>query len=218
VFLLGVGHDMHDNSPYDGARTNHVDSSHQATFIYTLVYIITLVLFKISQLCLYLLIFRTEKRLCQAINIAIGLVILWGSVFLLNSVFLCDSVGPQWSIVQGNSCRDQVALWTCLVATNFALDLVVTLMPMHRLWKTQMSTSKKITVIAIFALGSGDCIISAVHFAFLFRIDWSANFTGSSKVTFVLITVELAYISLRINLPEVLRACIRLAAPTTRGG
>ncbi|KAH7012611.1 uncharacterized protein B0I36DRAFT_356005 [Microdochium trichocladiopsis] len=123
----------------------------------------------ISQLCLYFRIFRAEKQFCQVINIAIGLVVLWGTVFLLNFVFLCD----------------------------LALE-------------DQMSTSKKISVIVIFALGVG--------FVFLFRIDWSANFTGSSKVTFILITVELAYISLRINLPEVFQACIRRAAPTARGG
>lgn len=108
---------------------------------------------KISILLLYLRIFPVTwtVRLSWA---TMGVTVCWAIATILAGFLICKPLAYNWDqSIPGGHCGDQVSSFTGTGVINLVTDLVVLGIPMPSLYKLQMATYKKVTFIAVFALG-----------------------------------------------------------------
>jgi hypothetical protein len=79
---------------------------------------------------------------------------LWFAVAILGSFLLCRPLAYNWdATIPGGHCGDTTAAYIALHAANVAIDVIVAMLPIPLLWNIQLPTRKKLTVMAMFALG-----------------------------------------------------------------
>ncbi|KAJ8133005.1 hypothetical protein O1611_g618 [Lasiodiplodia mahajangana] len=124
---------------------------------------------KISVLLLYKRIFTTP-RFIMTVWVLIGFVIAWTIAFIFALAFSCTPVDSQWDYTLDFTCVDLVALFTTALATDVATDFLVLLLPVYKVWRLQLSRSRRILIIGIFLLGVLVSIVGLIRIGFLTQI------------------------------------------------
>ncbi|KAL2813026.1 hypothetical protein BJX63DRAFT_443261 [Aspergillus granulosus] len=128
---------------------------------------------KISILFLYLRIFPV-RWLVLSSWATITIIVAWAIATILAGCLICRPFAYNWDqTIPGGKCGDQVTSFTVTGVVNLVTDVIVLVLPMRSLYKLQMATYKKVTLIAVFGLGIVTCIISALRISVLSTMDFA---------------------------------------------
>ncbi|KAI9036935.1 putative integral membrane protein [Aspergillus affinis] len=128
---------------------------------------------KISILLLYLRIFPVTWLVGIAWT-TIGVIVAWAIATILAGCLICRPFAFNWDqTIPGGSCGNQVTSFTATGVINLVTDVVVLVIPMPLLYRLQMATYKKVTLITVFGLGLVTCIISALRISVLSTMDFN---------------------------------------------
>ena len=84
-----------------------------------------------------------------------SIVLAWTIAAILAISFACEPFAFNWDkTIPGGKCGDQVTSLTVTAAVNLVTDVMVLLLPMRPLYKLQMATYKKVTLVTVFGLGT----------------------------------------------------------------
>ncbi|KAE8390657.1 hypothetical protein BDV23DRAFT_183369 [Aspergillus alliaceus] len=99
------------------------------------------------------------------------------TLFLYLHIFPVTWVVPysyNWDqTIQGGSCGNQVTSFTVTEVINLVTDVVVLVISMPLLYRLQMATNKKVTLIAVSSLGRATCVMSALRISMLSTMDFN---------------------------------------------
>ncbi|KAJ5477410.1 hypothetical protein N7539_007554 [Penicillium diatomitis] len=128
---------------------------------------------KVSILLLYLRIFPVTW-VVWASRATMLVIILWAIATILAGSLICRPFAFNWDqTIPGGHCGNQVQSFTATGVINLITDVFVLIIPMPLLYKLQMATYKKATLIIVFGLGFVTCIISALRIAVLSSMDFA---------------------------------------------
>jgi len=123
-------------------------------FIDQSVYIGCVSLTKISLLFFYLRIFK-ERVFRAKVYVFLALCIGFLVGFVIASVFQCEPLSHAWQFWAGERpgpCGNVDALVWSAGAANIVLDISVTILPVAQLWRSKMTTARKVSVMTMFLL------------------------------------------------------------------
>lgn len=108
---------------------------------------------KLSVLCFLKRMFPVQsmRTICHAM---MWWLLVWYIAFQTTTIFQCLPVYRVWEkdATEG-SCIDFVPFVMTLAATNFALDILMFLLPIRQLWKLHLSVPQKLKLSITFGLG-----------------------------------------------------------------
>jgi hypothetical protein len=111
---------------------------------------------KISILFFYLRIFP-KRHIRIAAYVVMGLNVAFLLVFVLITVFQCtplEGAWRHWDSPHEYTCRNINAQAWGAAAGNLVLDLMTMGLPLRELYRLNLSLRKKISVMAMFCIGS----------------------------------------------------------------
>ncbi|KAL4939189.1 hypothetical protein BDV06DRAFT_225270 [Aspergillus oleicola] len=128
---------------------------------------------KISILFLYLRIFPVRWLIVSSWA-TISVIVMWAIATILAGCFICRPFEYNWNkTILGGTCGNQVTSFTVTGVINLVTDVIVLVLPMPSLYKLQMATYKKVTLIAVFGLGFVTCVISVLRISVLSTMDFA---------------------------------------------
>ncbi|BAE55128.1 hypothetical protein BDV35DRAFT_378890 [Aspergillus flavus] len=149
------------------------------TWLLQLLYIPALAATKMAFLCLYLRIFpSTGIRRVTWVLVTIN--VLYLLTYGFGTAFNCLPVSYIWTKWHGEtegSCLNFNAFGIANATTNIALDLAVIGLPLHKIAGLSVSLSKKIMLLAMFALGFFVTIVSILRFRVVITYATTTNAT-----------------------------------------
>ncbi|KAM0270896.1 hypothetical protein ACHAQH_009258 [Verticillium albo-atrum] len=135
-------------------------------------WVLSLSLCKISILLLYLQLFPVAHIVWVSYT-TIGVIIAWAIATILAGSFICRPFAMNWDqTIPGGTCGNQVTSFTVTGIINLVTDVVVLVLPMPLLYKLQLATYKKVTLIAVFGMGAVTCVISGLRISVLSTMDF----------------------------------------------
>ncbi|KAL3452745.1 hypothetical protein BJX65DRAFT_302654 [Aspergillus insuetus] len=128
---------------------------------------------KISILFLYLRIFPV-RWLVWSSWATMTVIVAWAIATILAGCLICRPFAFNWDqTIPGGKCGNQVTSFTVTGVINLVTDFIVLILPMPSLYRLQMATYKKATLIAVFGLGVVTCVISALRISVLSTMDFA---------------------------------------------
>jgi hypothetical protein len=107
---------------------------------------------KISILCLYSQLFPIRWVVWSSYA-TITIIVSWTVATILAGCLICRSFAFNWDkCIIGGSCGDQVVSFTVTGIINLTTDVIVLLLPMQPLYRLQMATYKKVTLVSVFGV------------------------------------------------------------------
>lgn len=83
------------------------------------------------------------------------IIVAWTIATILAGCLICRPFAYNWDkSIPGGSCGDQVTSFTITGVINLVTDVIVLLLPMRPLYQLQMATYKRVTLVAVFGLGT----------------------------------------------------------------
>ncbi|OCL09617.1 hypothetical protein AOQ84DRAFT_259372, partial [Glonium stellatum] len=118
---------------------------------------------RVSVLLLYIRIFPVHRLVIFSLFFIICNV-LFATGILVSACLLCRPFAYNWNrvTIQGH-CGNQLAFNIWMGIINLVFDLIIVILPMPIIWKLQMSIAKKVSIILIFSMGFGLCIITLLR-------------------------------------------------------
>lgn len=126
---------------------------------------------KTSILLLYIKLFpvKTMHICCYT---TIGLTWCYFISVFVEAFALCHPVAYSWDpSIPGGYCTNQNLAFLIAGSTNFALDIIVVVLPTPILWSLRLPLKKKIGVVAMFSLGISICAITLLRVCWLRQWD-----------------------------------------------
>ncbi|KAF2127520.1 hypothetical protein P153DRAFT_377123 [Dothidotthia symphoricarpi CBS 119687] len=125
-------------------------------------YTVILCLTKVSLILFFLQIFHTPRFKLFA-YIVLAYIIINSLVIFFMTVFACAPVSAFWNQDINGHCLNVTELALANSASSIAQDFMLLLLPIPFISTLQMKTSRKISVILVFAIGSLGCITTILR-------------------------------------------------------
>ena len=139
---------------------------YQTSYAISLLYPLASSLPKLSLCALYLRVFNISRWGRHATYVIISLVIANMIAWLVPSIMVCRPISAYWSLKSNRGkCLDTDILGTWISLPNIVTDVMMLILPIPILWKTQMGVPKKLGLILTFATGSAGCIGACIRLA-----------------------------------------------------
>ncbi|KAF2088462.1 hypothetical protein K490DRAFT_2949, partial [Saccharata proteae CBS 121410] len=211
-FIMGMVHygmGLHA----DTLPTNNVVMVAKYLMIAEILYVINLVLTKISILYMYYRLFplRAMKRWSWAIG---GFCIAWVITIVFVFIFLCVPIQKMWYTTLPGHCVNQVGTWCANAASTILTDCAILVLPMPHVWRLQVDKTQRVLLVIMFALGFFVVFTSAYRFAVLLTYD-AADSTWTLTWTVVWTAIEISAGIISACLPT-LRPVVKLVWRTTK--
>ncbi|KAI1271982.1 hypothetical protein F5Y07DRAFT_413060 [Xylaria sp. FL0933] len=139
-------------------------------FVSELFYTIGFIAIKLSIISLYRQLFLTRFMLFSTMLLAI-FVILWGTALLLVTIFSCTPVHGFWDVDVPSKCVNSKWFFIGNAIPNILADILLLFLPIHDVWKLQLSRASKVGVIGMFILGGFVIIASGLRIHFILAFD-----------------------------------------------
>ncbi|KAI8299648.1 Satratoxin biosynthesis SC1 cluster protein 4 [Colletotrichum sp. SAR11_59] len=148
----------------------------QLYYAVQMLYIIVLILAKISIVALFARVFPSRKF--QLVNRLVFVFLVGhGLIFTFVIMFECTPIAGIWDRTLIRKCVDLNAVALASAILSIVEDIVILAMPIQQLSQLQLGSKKKLAVIFMFSLGSFACITSIV------RLRWLVLFADSYDTT-----------------------------------
>lgn len=120
-----------------------------------MLYCIAIASIKLSILLLITRIFLAVKRnaLYWIMQVLMWVNTAFYSIAVFLAIFACRPRRKIWSPEIEGKCLESKALYITSAIFNSTSDLIMLSVPLHIIWKLQMSTKRKMGVSAIFGMG-----------------------------------------------------------------
>ena len=141
-------------------------------------------MFKLSFLFFFRRIFRVQKTFRWFNDIMIILTVAWAVAFMLADIFVCGgnpTVLWDANATSTTACINQTWLDLWYSITDTITDFLVIIMPFPYIRKLKMSTSEKIGVGLIFALGALSTAACVARLAFI-SMEFTADYASEKNV------------------------------------
>ncbi|KAJ6035303.1 uncharacterized protein N7446_010062 [Penicillium canescens] len=141
---------------------------YQLLMSFECVYCMTLGIVKISILLMYARIFPTRGFRIAAIILG-SIVIGWAVAIICVSVFQCAPIAKAWNPTLSGTCIDLKGSFIGNAVPNILTDIAILALPVHVVWGLHATVTHRLSVIAVFLLGSFVVFTSAYRFSTLFE-------------------------------------------------
>ncbi|KAI1202191.1 hypothetical protein F5X97DRAFT_288210 [Nemania serpens] len=171
-----------------------------------LLWIFTLTFIKISILHFYSVVFRKRlflKFVYAAIALCVG---FWFGAFF-GRALICVPPQKKWYPDTPGHCGDEIKYYLAISSLDFAIDIIIIILPMPVLWTLHLPNTRKIGLTLVFSVGLTIVIITAVRFKYFFQFDPS-DFTAT--------VLEEAILSAVLPLLGIVNANILVMQPALR--
>lgn len=105
---------------------------------------------------------KIGSRICGGVTIA------WTLACTMAVLLQCRPMKKMWEPWREGTCINTFVMQLVVSFLNILIDSSILLLPMPQIWKLHMKTSQKISLIAIFSVGSFAVFTSI----FRFRVYW----------------------------------------------
>jgi hypothetical protein len=139
--------------------------------VYQVVYYNAMVLAKLSYLFFYLRIFVT-KGFRIAAWVCMGCACAYWAGSTLQIFFICQPFQKNWNPTLPGHCASQNVAFSTIGAFNLITDVMIMVLPLHFIWKLQMSTATKLALYGIFGLGLFISAITIIRIRVLTTVDF----------------------------------------------
>jgi Fungal rhodopsin domain len=119
------------------------------------------------------------------------LVGAWAVTFCFIIIFQCRPIEGIWDSAVPSKCLSTMGLVFSCAGIGIFQDFVILLMPLPQLVKLQMSTRKKLNILAMFSVGAFATITSIIRLGFITRIDHSLDSTWDNVEPIIWSMVEI---------------------------
>jgi hypothetical protein len=120
--------------------------------VYQVVYYNAMVLAKLSYLFFYLRIFVTPVFRTAA-WVCMGCACAYWAGSMLQIFLICQPFEKNWNPTLPGHCASQNVAFSIIGAFNLLTDVMIMVLPLHFIWKLQMSAGTKLALYGIFGLG-----------------------------------------------------------------
>ncbi|KAK8120284.1 hypothetical protein PG999_004404 [Apiospora kogelbergensis] len=173
-------------------------------FVDETLYLIALPLIKVAILCFYLRIFP-HQRFRVTVYVAIGFIVMSGSVFLALQIAQCIPLSLNWEGWKDLDTRQHKCLNVTLLTTiagyfSIAQDGVVLFLPLPILLSMHMPLGQRLKACLIFSLGVFATAVSCIRILYIKKFQTSLNPTWDN-------TDPLIWTALEVNV-AVLVPCV----------
>lgn len=118
-------------------------------------FVVDVTLSKLSVLCLYLRIFRVDRRFRLICYTVMGVVISWGVAVFFATMLQCLPIRGAWKVLEpGRNCIRWGPYFLSTSVSNTVTDATVIGLSVPMLWKLQLSVSRKIGLIILFLIAA----------------------------------------------------------------
>ena len=107
---------------------------------------------KLAFLCLYHRVFEARKYR-RFIGCFIAYVAAGSFAFTVVSIFQCTPISYNWNKKQKGHCINPTAFWYAHAVWHVTSDFAIFIMPVPIISKLNMHKSRRLVLIAVFALG-----------------------------------------------------------------
>ena len=129
----------------------------QANYIAVVFFTCTITAFKISILCLYSNIFTTRPFRLTALAVGLATMLRCIVIVFIN-IFQCNPINAYWDTYllsdPSSHCLDFNKLFVGYAVTDVLLDVIILCLPIYMIRKLHLPKRQKLTLSAIFLLGS----------------------------------------------------------------
>ncbi|KAI9887104.1 MAG: hypothetical protein M1823_001094 [Watsoniomyces obsoletus] len=132
---------------------------------------------EMSILLLYIRILGPSKVFRYLVYAAMFLVSGYTTAFFFAALFSCTPRKKYWQPTLPGSCIRIVNLAIASCAINIAVDLIILFLPVVPVWRLQLTTKQKISVLIMFTAGSIACLAAFVRMKYFVDISNSADST-----------------------------------------
>ncbi|CAG8373214.1 unnamed protein product [Penicillium salamii] len=166
-------------------------------------YNLALILAKISALLLFTRLFRS-RLLVRASYAMIAFLVLAGLWMVFSGFFFCVPVHYFWTRKDGDDhCLPQGPIWLLNAGIHIATDVIILILPMPAIWKTQIPKRLKAGIITVFGLGVCVIATSSVRLYILNRTVNEDNFTKTNAQASVWSSLEANISIICVCLPPI---------------
>ncbi|APA11193.1 hypothetical protein SS1G_11403 [Sclerotinia sclerotiorum 1980 UF-70] len=149
-----------------------LDRFFRILYIEEIIFVITITVVKLSILTFYRHIFTTRKFKFLTWTLC-GICIVWAIVCIFVVIFQCKPIHAFWKfelqLTPGAAkCMPSGQVILGFEVSNLLIDFLILSLPVYMVQKLQLKTSRKISIIGIFLLGSFVCITCIVRAYFIF--------------------------------------------------
>ena len=153
VFHAGIGYD-HVQNIVVAYGPEPITKLSQLIIPLQFLWVLSLSCTKISILSLYILIFPIRWVVWSS-YVTMSIIVAWTIATILAGCLICRPFAYNWDkSIPGGSCGDKVTSFTITGVINLVTDVMVLLLPMRPLYQLQMATYKRVTLVAVFGLGT----------------------------------------------------------------
>ncbi|OCL14661.1 hypothetical protein AOQ84DRAFT_15099 [Glonium stellatum] len=178
VLITGVAqHALAYPTPVVQARSSLSETndkiiiSARLQYVFIVMSVPTLGFIKLSFLCFYRRIFIVDKSdIKDVFNVAVTTMIcvisLWTGGFFFAFTFACKGHFTAWwtsAISLIENCVNTLNLLYSMAISDFICDVLIVLLPIPRIWKLHLPTSRKLAVCAVFLLGLVAVLASTIR-------------------------------------------------------
>jgi hypothetical protein len=125
-------------------------------------YAVTVITTKFSILAFYHRIFTSRSLAILSILIAI-LVLMYNLALVLVVFLQCTPLRRLWTPTVSGTCISTSAAFTTLAIANVVTDVAILALPIKEVWALHMTTTRKVQVVGIFALGGIVCVFGIIR-------------------------------------------------------
>ena len=124
-------------------------------YVCQMLYILVQVFSKVAILALFQRLFPGFIHYFQwSVRVMIVFMFTHGLVFLMLIIFQCRPINSIWDkTIDGKCLPTDVVIFTG-AALSIVEDFIILLLPVHELWKLQMSNKKKLGIILLLSMAS----------------------------------------------------------------
>lgn len=136
--------------------SENVAKSLLVIYIVYFVYDTALVLTKASALLFFSRVFTRDVHrgwFNYAVWATHALNIAWWFGIVFATIFMCDPVAKNYQPDLPGRCGSTGALWIGSAVPSVAIDLVILLLPLPKIWGLQMSLAQRSGLVVVFLLG-----------------------------------------------------------------
>ncbi|OAA33160.1 integral membrane protein [Moelleriella libera RCEF 2490] len=161
IKALHYGFGKHGQVLEQNGQLHYLEGYFMYIYLGELWFVVDVTLSKLSVLCLYLRIFRVDRRFRLICYTVMGVVISWGVAVFFATMLQCLPIRGAWKVSEpGRNCIRWRAYFLGTSVSNIVTDATVIGLSVPMLWKLQLSVSRKIGLIILFLIAATTTIIS----------------------------------------------------------
>ncbi|KAH7009426.1 uncharacterized protein B0I36DRAFT_226338, partial [Microdochium trichocladiopsis] len=146
-------------------------------YLNSIVYMVLLVVGKMAILLVYLRIFPvpTIRHITWAL---LCLLPVLGAVYTLLTALQCIPIESIWDrLITARRCIDINAVIYSRGILSIVEDVAILILPMKQIWQLQIQRHRRITLVALFSIGSFACLTSMIRMKY--AVSYSTTFDAT---------------------------------------